>query len=148
VRSHAIDATAVGNTWYHDALARAFAACGDTQNTGLNDSPQSMLHPWANPIPGRGGTRGWFNYGVAFVAYISARDTTRGTGAAAFRAIANVYWNTSVNGTFDATQPVGARVAASGGTLNRSGVIEGGSGEFPSMHGGAIANTSVTVTDT
>lgn len=142
------DATAAGNTWYHDPLARAFAGCGDSQNTGLNDSPRSQQHPWANPVAGRAGTRGWFNYGVGFVAYISARDTRLGTGANAFRALGSVYWNTMIEGSFDTAQPVGSRVSATGGALNRGGVIEGGSAEFPSMHGGAIANTSHSCTDT
>jgi Domain of unknown function (DUF4157) len=142
------DATAAGNTWYHDPFARAFSARGETQSTLLRDSPQSALIPWTNPVAGRAGNSGWFNYGVAFVAYISARDTTSGVGAGAFRALGNIYWNTAISGTFNAAQALGSRVSASGGTVNRSGVISGGSGEFPSMHGGAIANNSVIVTDT
>jgi hypothetical protein len=84
----------------------------------------------------------------AFVAYISARDTTLGTGAAAFTALNCVYWNSSISGRFDASNALGSRVTASGGNVNRGGIISGGSGEFPSMHGGAIANNSFTTTDT
>jgi len=142
------DATAAGNTWYHDPLAAAgYAASGDVLNTGLNDSPQTGVHPWANPVPGKAGNSGYFNYGAAFVAYISARHIPTGTGAAAFRAINSRYWNVSITGTFDAAQPLGTRVAASGGTVSNGGAIDGGSSEFPSMHGGDIANNRFTTTD-
>ncbi len=137
------DATAAGNTWYHDAFAQSFGACGDTRNTGLRDSPQTALIPWASPVAGKGGPTGSFYYGVGFVAYISARDTAAGT----FRDLANMYWNTSIQGTFDTAQPVGSRVTATGGAVNRSRAMDGGSGEFPAMHGGAIANASHSCTD-
>jgi hypothetical protein len=143
------DAVAAGNTWYHDPYAVAFSANGETQNTGLDDSPQSSVQPWANPVAGRGGTTGYFNYGAAFVAYISARDTTRGTGARAFRALGCLYWNIPLTGTFDTSQPVGSRVSiGSGGTVNQGKIIEGGSGEFPSMHGGSTGNGTFVVTTT
>ena len=141
------DATAAGNTWYHDPLARSFGACGDTRNTGLNDSPQTALLPWASPVAGKaGGPRGTFRYGAAFVAYISARDTTAAAGT--FRDLGAVYWNVGLTGTFDTAQPVGSRAAASGGAVNVGNVINGGSGEFPAMHGGAIGNDSFVCTDT
>jgi uncharacterized protein DUF4157 len=143
------DATAVGNTWYHDSLASAtFGANGDVRHTRIEDSPQSPVHPWTNPIVGRVGDTGSYNYGAAFVAYISARDTALGTGAAAFRAIGNVYWNVASTGTFDTTNPLGSRVTAAGGTVNRSGVISGASAEFPSLHGGTTGNSTFTTTDT
>jgi hypothetical protein len=79
---------------------------------------------------------------------LSARDTTAGAGAAAFRDLACVYWNLSAGGTFNATRPVGGRVTlTSPGNVNRGGVIEGGSGEFPAMHGGIIANGHDITTD-
>jgi hypothetical protein len=138
-----------GSNWYADSLvAPTFGADGDVRATNLNDSPQSAVQPWTNPVAGRTGDFGTFNYGAAFVAYISARDTTGGFAAADFRAIANVYWNVGISGNFHASQPLGTRVAASGGTVNRSGVIEGASGEFPSMHGGATANDNFVTTDT
>jgi len=139
----------VANNWYADALvAPAFAANGDVRATNLNDSPQSAVQPWTNPVAGKAGNSGTFNYGAAFVAYISARNTTGGFAAADFRAIGNVYWNVGISGNFNAANALGARVAASGGTVNRSGVIEGASGEFPSMHGGAVANNNFVTTDT
>jgi hypothetical protein len=80
---------------------------------------------------------------------LSARDTTAGAGAAAFRDLANVYWNLSAEGRFDTTQAVGARVTlTSPGAINHSHVIEGGSGEFPAIHGGTIANGHDVTTDT
>ena len=57
--------------------------------------------PLANPVPPRVSTRGWFNYGVSFVSYISARDTTDAVAPAAFQHLAHCYWNMSLNGTFD-----------------------------------------------
>jgi Domain of unknown function (DUF4157) len=146
------DATAEANTWYDDggpSLAAAFAANGDVRSPSFDDTPGTPRFPWANPTPGRASTRGWFNYGDAFVTYLSARDTTVGTGAAAFRHLANVYWNLSADGRFDTTQAVGARVTlTSPGAINHSRVIEGASGEFPAMHGGTIANGHDVTTDT
>jgi hypothetical protein len=141
------DATGAGNTWYHDSLARRFTACGETQAVNIPDSPRSSVIPWTNPIAGRTGNTGYFNYGVAFVAYFSRRDTRVGTGANAFRAIAARYWNVSLDGTFDASQALGSRVNFTGGAVNVGGVINGGSAEYPSMHGGAIANTDHVLTD-
>ncbi len=142
------DATGAGNVWYHDPFAQSFAAAGDVRNTRVADSPQSAEHPWTNPTPGKTGNRGSFNYGFAFVAYISARDTTRGTGRAAFRHLANVYWNFGITGHFDASRPLGSRVTiSSGGPVNRSGVIEGGSAEFPTRHGGPIINNNFRFRD-
>jgi hypothetical protein len=146
------DAIAEANIWYDDggpSQSAAFAANGDVRSPSFDDSPGTARFPWANPTPGRASTRGWFNYGDAFVTYLSARDTTAGTGAAAFRDLANVYWNLSAEGRFDTTQAVGARVTlTSPGAINHSHVIEGGSGEFPAIHGGTIANGHDVTTDT
>jgi len=75
--------------------ANGYAASGDVLNTGLNDSPGTLVHPWDNPVPGKTGNSGYLNYGAAFVAYISARHIPTGTGAAAFRAVNCRYWNVS-----------------------------------------------------
>lgn len=139
------DATAAGNTWYHDPFSVSYSACGDVAITGLRDSPRSRVHPWASPVAGKGGPTGSFVYGVGFVSYISARDAT--VAGATFRDLASLYWNTSISGTFDTSRPVGSRVSATGGAVNRGGVIEGGSGEFPAMHGGPIANNSHSCKD-
>ena len=141
------DALAVGNNFMFDDAAHVtlpFGAAGDVRSPMAEDTPSSFL-PWANPVAGRGGDTGWFNYGDAFVTYLSARNTVSGH----FRHLANVYWNMSVQGQFNATRPVGTRVTLSApGAVNRSGVIEGVSGEFPPMIGGTIANGHDTVTDT
>ena len=142
------DATAAANTWYHDPFAVAYAAAGDKHSTGLNDSPSPGTQPWVSPVAGKGGATGTLAFTAAFVAYISSRDTTQGTGAAAMTALNCLYWNSGISGTFDTSQAVGSRVTASGGNVNKGGIISGGSGEFPSMHGGAIANNSFTTTDT
>jgi hypothetical protein len=146
------DATGVGNTWYNDgapSVAAAYTAAGDVRSPQFDDTPGTQRFPWTNPLPGRTTNSGWFNYADAFVTYLSARDTTLGTGAAAFRHLANVYWNLSAAGSFDATQPVGGRVALSRpGAVNHSRVIAGGSAEFPAMHGGIIANGHDVTTDT
>jgi hypothetical protein len=141
------DATAAANTWYHDPFAQAFAANGDTKFTGLNDSPSPGQQPWTSPVAGKGGTTGSLAFTAAFVAYISARDTTKGTGAGAFTALNCLYWNSGISGSFDTSRAVGSRVTASGGNVNRGGIISGASGEFPSMHGGGIANDNFTTTD-
>lgn len=145
------DATAAGNTWYDDPLASAnFGANGDVRSTNLNDTPGVTGQPFANPVGGRASTRGWFNWGMAFVAYIAARDTTR-AGAAAFRTVGSVYWNLSLEGNFDVTRPVGGRVQVTGGgRTNRGGVIDGPPAEFSPIHGGPIfnneANANLTTT--
>ncbi len=145
------DAATAGSVFASDGppyLAPAFAASGDVRSPSFDDTPGTQRFPWANPLPPRAGTTGWFNYGDAFVTYLSARDTTAGTDAAAFRDLANVYWNQSMGGRFDATQPVGDRVTATEpGIVNHSGVIEGGTSEFPAIHGGTIANGHDTTTD-
>lgn len=63
------DAMAAGNTWNDDLTVRPFTACGQTLRPDLEDSPQSRLHTWNNPVARRHSTRGWFNYGVSFVTY-------------------------------------------------------------------------------
>lgn len=142
------DATAAANTWYHDPFAVTYAANNDKKNTGLRDSPSPGQQPWVSPVAGKGGATGSLAFTAAFVAYISARDTTKGTGAAAMTALNCLYWNSGISGSFDTSQPVGSRVTASGGNVNKGGIISGASGEFPSMHGGAIANDSFVTTDT
>jgi hypothetical protein len=126
----------------------AFAADGDVRSPSFHDTPQTQRFPWDNPIAGRTGTRGWFTYEDAFVTYLSARDTTAGTDAKAFRDLANVWWNLSAGGQFDTTKPVGSRVNLSApGKVNHSGVIQGGSAQFPAIHGGTIANGHDITTD-
>lgn len=146
------DAAAAGSIFASDTapyVRPAFAAAGDVRSPSFHDTPSTQRFPWANPIAGRVSNSGWFNYGDAFVTYLSARDTTAGTGAAAFRHLANVYWNESVAGRFDSTAVLGSRVTLSTpGAVNHSNVIEGASGEFPAMHGGTIANGHDTTTDT
>ena len=142
------DAIKASNTWYHEPFAQAFAAKGDTKFVGLNDSPSPGEQPWTSPVAGKGGTTGSLAFTAAFVAYISARDTTKGTGASAFTALNSLYWNSGISGSFDTSKVVGSRVTASGGKVNKGGIISGGAAEFPSMHGGAIANDSFTTTDT
>ena len=144
----AIDAT---QTWYADVLASAaFTADGDVRAASINDTPGINNVPFANPVPPRVSTRGWFNWGMSFVAYLGAQDTTN-PGAAGFRPLANVYWNLSLSGDFDTARAAGARVRVSGGgRTNRSGVIEGTSTAFPPMFGGDIfndqSNANVTIT--
>ena len=141
------DAFAAGNNFMWDDVAHtppAFGAAGDVRSPMTEDTP-SMGLPWANPVAGRGGTTGWFNYADGFVTYLSVRDTV----ANDFRHLANVYWNMSVQGQFNSTRAVGARVVlAAPGPVHRSGVIEGVSGEFPPIIGGNIANGHDTTTDT
>ena len=145
------DAASAGSIFASDSapyVAPAFTASSDVRSPSFNDTPGTARLPWANPLPPRVSNSGWFNYGDAFVTYLSARDTTAGTGAGAFRDLANVYWNLSAAGRFDTTQPVGSRVSLTApGNVNHSGVIEGGSAEFPAIHGGTIANGHDTTTD-
>ena len=141
------DATAVGNTWYSDFRAQGFAANGDVRSPIMRDTPSEAV-PWANPIAGRGGTRGWFNFGIGFVSTLSARHIPDGTGAAAFRHLNHVHWNFMVDGTFDTTLPVPGRVTLNGGTINRSGVIAGVDVNNRPMHGGALFADNSVNTDT
>src|SRR6266704_452190 len=136
------DATAAGNTWYSDWRAQSFVTNGETKSPVMRDTPSTGTIPWANPIAGRGGTRGWFNYGFGFVSTLSARHVPTGTGAAAFRHLNHAHWNFDVDGTFDVTAPVGSRVALNGGAINRSGMTPGIDAAFPPIHGGSIINDS------
>lgn len=142
------DATAAGNTWYSDWRAQGFAANGDVRSPIMRDTPSTGRIPWANPVAGRGGTRGWFNYGFGFVSTLSARHIPDGTGAGAFRHLNHVHWNFGVNGTFDTTLPVPGRVTLNGGAINRSGVIPGVDVANRPMHGGAIINDNFADADT
>lgn len=142
------DATAAGNTWYSDWRAQGFAADGDVRTPVMRDTPSTGSIPWANPVAGRGGTRGWFNYGFGFVSTLSTRHIPDGTGAGAFRHLNHVHWNFGVDGTFDTTAAIGGRVTLNGGAINRSGVISGIDSSFPPMHGGPIINDNFTDTDT
>lgn len=142
------DATNAGNTWYSDVRAQGFAADGEIRSPIMADTPNTGSIPWANPVAGRGGTRGWYNYGFGFVSTLSARHIPDGTGAAAFRNLNHVHWNFMVNGTFDTTQPVNSRVTLTGGAINRSGMIPGIDTSNPPMHGGAVINDNFTDTDT
>jgi hypothetical protein len=142
------DATAAGNTWYSDFRAQGFTADGDVMSPILRDTPSTGLIPWDNPMPPRVSTRGWFNYGFGFVATVSARHIPDGTGAGAFRHLNHLHWNFMLDGTFDTTQPVGARVTVSDGVPNRSGMIPGIDTDNPPMHGGPIVNDNFLTTDT
>jgi hypothetical protein len=142
------DATAAGNTWYSDFRAQGFAADGDVRSPVMRDTPSTGRIPWANPVAGRGGTRGWFNYGFGFVSTLSARHIPDGTGAGAFRHLNHVHWNFSIDGDFDATAAVGGRVTANGGNINRSGMIPGVDVDNRPMHGGPIINDNFSDTDT
>jgi hypothetical protein len=140
------------NIWYDDpgpSVAAPFAANGDVRSPTFQDTPGPDHIPFANPVAGRAGVSGFFNFDDAFVAYLSARNIPAGTGAAAFRAIANVYWNITASGQFDGARVPGSRVTLSRpATTNRSGINDGASAEFPSMHGGTIANGRDVTTDT
>lgn len=142
------DATAAGNTWYSDFRAQGFAADGDVRSPVMRDTPSSGRIPWDNPIAGRAGTRGWFNYGFGFVSTVSARHIPDGTDAAAFRHLNHVHWNFMVSGQFDTTAAVGARVTLTGGTVNRSRAIPGFDVDNRPMHGGAVINDNFQTTDT
>jgi Domain of unknown function (DUF4157) len=143
------DALTAAQTWYADARASAnFGANGDVRSTRLDDSPGAPGLPLANPVPPRVSTRGWFNWGVSFIAYISARDTTEAVAAPAFQHLAHCYWNMSANGTFDTSQPAGSRVSLSRGVINAGRVRSGASGGDPPIFGGDVPNTAVAVTIT
>jgi hypothetical protein len=137
------EAPGSGTPWYSNwRAAGPFTGDGNTQTTTLADSPGWGPEPWTNPLPPRGGDLGWFSYGAAFVGYISARDTTAGTTAAAYRATGCVYWNAMLDGHWDNRDPVATRMHTTGGAVRRGGVIGGASPEFPSMHGGTAALTT------
>jgi hypothetical protein len=142
------DALSPSYTWYADPLARMFVKCGDTQRTSVRDAPESGYHPWQSPIPGRGGHSGRFQYGHTFVSYISARDTTAGTGAAAFQHLGHVYWGFNVLGVFDPALPLNKRVEILYSRTWHSGVYPGGSSKYQSMHGGSILNDNIRREDT
>ncbi|UCF91853.1 MAG: DUF4157 domain-containing protein [Desulfobacterales bacterium] len=141
------DATAAGNTWYSDWRAQRFAADGDVRSPIMRDTPSERI-PWASPIVTRGGTRGWFNFGLGFVSTLSARHIPDGTGAAAFRHLDHVHWNFSVDGTFDITLPVPGRVALNGGAINTSRMIPGVDVDNPPMRGGPVFVDNLVNTDT
>jgi hypothetical protein len=141
------DATGAGNTWYSDWRAQGFAADGDVRSPIMRDTPSRRV-PWANPIAGRGGTRGWFNLGLGFVSTLSARHIPDGAGAAAFRHLNHVHWNFDVDGTFDTALPVPGRVTLTGGTINTSAVMPGVDAANPPMHGGPLSIANTVDTDT
>jgi hypothetical protein len=143
------DATAAGNTWYSDWRAQGFAADSEMNSPVMHDNPGSAREPWDNPVAGRVGNRGWFNYGFGFVSTLSARHVPDGTGAAAFRHLNHVHWNYGLDGTFDGGQPLGARVTiASGGPINHSRVFGGFDPALRPMYGGDIVNEHFAHTDT
>lgn len=141
------DATAAGNTWYSDWRAQGFGANGDVRSPIMRDTPGEFV-PWANPIAGRGGTRGWFNFGLGFVSTLSARHIPDGTGAAAFRHLNHVHWNFSVSGTFNMAGPIPGRVTLNGGAVNHSKVIPGFDTANPPMHGTPLFADNIVNTDT
>jgi hypothetical protein len=143
------DATGTGNTWYHDPFALSFSAAGQTLSPVMNDSPGSAREPWTNPVAGRAGNSGFFNYGFGFVTTLSARHTPTGTGAAAFRHLNHVHWNFGIAGDFDAARALGSRVnITTGGPVNRSKVFSGFDASNPPMHGGDIINNNFAQTTT
>ncbi|MBU4261463.1 MAG: DUF4157 domain-containing protein [Proteobacteria bacterium] len=132
------DATGAANTWYSDWRAQSFTANGDTRTPVMRDGPKTSEQPWDNPEPTRNSTRGWFNYGVGFVATLSARHVPTGTGANAFRHLNHVHWNFGVAGKFNTTQPLNSRVTiSSGGPINRSAVLPGVDVNNAPIHGGS-----------
>jgi hypothetical protein len=133
-----------GSDHYDDASgSAAFAAAGDARTSNLNDTPgtPAAVTPFANPVPPRGGTRGWFNWGMAFVAYLGAQDSSVAL-ADGFRALNFCYWNLSVEGNWDTTRALGSRVEATGRT-NVGPVSNGVAGDFPPMFGGDTTNTLI-----
>jgi hypothetical protein len=141
------DATAAGNTWYSDWRAQGFAANGDVRSPVMRDRPQTALIPWNNPVAGRAGNSGSFNYGFGFVSTLSARHIPDGTGAAAFRHLNHMHWNFTLDGTFDGALALGARVTVTGGAINHSKMFSGADPANMPMHGGAIVNDNFTTTD-
>ncbi len=142
------DATAAGNTWYSDWRAQGFAADGDVRSPVMHDQPNTALIPWDNPMVGRAGNSGSYNYGFGFVATVSARHTTAGTDAAAFRHLGHMHWNFALNGTFNAALPLHGRVTVTDGAVNHSAMFAGFDAANPPMHGGAICNDNFLTTDT
>jgi hypothetical protein len=136
----------IGHTWTVDMLASApFGKDGDVRNVRQADSPGVPSTPIANPLPDRVSTRGWFNFGSAFVTYISARDTSV-PKPGAFRHLAHVYWNLSIDGDFDAAREAGAQVRVGSAATNAGGVVAGESAADPPIIGGTVANIASDVT--
>jgi hypothetical protein len=142
------DATAAGNTWYSDFRAQGFAADGEVESPIMHDQPATARLPWDNPVAGRVGNSGWYNYGFGFVSTLSARHIPDGTGAAAFRHLNHMHWNFSVDGTFDGALPLHGRVTVNGGAINHSRMFPGFDPDNPPMHGGAVINDNFRTTDT
>jgi hypothetical protein len=142
------DATAAGNTWYSDWRAQGFAADGDVRSPVMHDTPSTGVIPWDNPVAGRAGNSGFYNYGFGFVSTVSARHTTAGTGAAAFRHLGHMHWNFMLNGRFDAALPLNGRVTVNGGAVNHSPMYSGFDPANRPMHGGDIVNDNFHETDT
>jgi hypothetical protein len=130
-------------------VVEGYTGDGDVRSLSTTDTPnqpEGGEFPYDNPIAGRTGSSGYFNFTDAFVTYVSSRDKTSG----AFHDIANIYWNISATGQFDKTQPAGSRLKLTGGSgpVNKGPVQNGGSAEFPAIHGGPIANGHDITTDT
>jgi hypothetical protein len=141
------DATDAANTWYSDWRAQTFAADGDVRSPVMHDRPQTEVIPWDNPIAGRLGNSGWFNYGFGFVSTLSARHVPDGTGAAAFRHLNHRHWNFMIDGEFDGALALGGRVRTTGGAVNHSRMFSGIDASNPPMHGGPIVNDNFNTVD-
>lgn len=131
-----------GMIWYDDPSASAaFSASGDTRAANLNDSPGTIIE-YANPVAGRTGTRGWFNWGMSFVTWSSVRDTTGPSTNASFRHLGHVYWNLMFNGSWDEAEAIGSRVKLDTAVTNKSKVFDGQGSEYKPIITGSEANSN------
>lgn len=128
-------------TWYHDPFAStAYGADGDIRSTSIEDTPGVPGIPLTNPVATRVSNRGWFNWGMAFVAYLGAQDG-RTPGPGGWHPLNHVWWNTSLAGNFDTNRAVGARLqVTTAGQTNTSKVITGNCSAFPVIFGTDIFN--------
>jgi Domain of unknown function (DUF4157) len=137
-----------GMVWYDDPSASPrFAASGDKRTANLNDSPGTRID-FANPVAGRTGTRGWFNWGAAFVTWSSVRDTTGPNTNASFRHLGHVYWNIMLDGNWDTTQAIGSRVNLGTAVTNTSAVFDGQGSSHTPIITGTVASASFKTSTT
>ena len=131
-----------GMIWYDDPSASAaFSASGEKRTANLNDSPGTIIE-YANPVAGRTGTRGWFNWGMSFVTWSSVRDTTGPSTNASFHHLGHVYWNIMFNGSWDTTEAIGSRVNLDTAVTNKSKVFDGQGSEYTPIITGSEANSN------
>lgn len=136
-----------GMIWYDDPSASAaFSASGDKRTANINDSPGTGIN-FANPIAGRTGTRGWFNWGAAFITWSSVRDTTGPSTNDSFRHLGHVYWNIMFNGNWDTTKAIGSRVKLDTAVTNKSKIF-GGQGSVPPIITGTVASANINSSTT